>query len=90
MNKTFEEYTKSSAFRIDLSPRMIGVLLHLTSRGPEDERLNMAPYQALARRGLVYWDSEGCKVTTAGNLVSGLLVEAGYSEKVTQTNSEAG
>ena len=38
----------------------------------------MAPYQALARRGLIFWDDSGVKETEAGIVVSNLLVLAGY------------
>jgi hypothetical protein len=77
-NETFKEYVRSGAFNSSLSERQIKVLLSMRGYGPKDERLNMAPYQALARRGLIFWDDSGVKETEAGIVVSNLLVLAGY------------
>lgn len=76
----FSDYVRSGAFSLTLSERQIKVLLSLKKYGPADERLNMAPYQALARRGLVFWDDEGCKVSEAGVVTANLLVLAGYGD----------
>jgi len=86
MNKEFEEYAKSASFRLDLSKRMIIVLLNRTGNGPEDRSLNMGVYLALQRRGLIDWHkdetgkSNGLYVTEAGKLVSKLLLMANYGE----------
>ena len=74
----FEEHVKSGAFQLSLSKRMIKVLLSMTGNGKEDDRLNLAPYQALQRRGLIEWNEEGPFVTQAGKLVSELLIIAKY------------
>lgn len=73
-NKRFKDHVTSTAFSLTLSKRMAKILLHLDGSGPEDERLNIAPYQALERRGLAtFKDGEGFKITLAGNLVAELL-----------------
>lgn len=85
MNNRFKDYVRSGAFSLSLSPRMISVLLHMSGQGPEDDRLNLAPYQALHRRGLLsYQDGEGYRVTKEGELVAELLELAGLSCVVTQ------
>ena len=79
MNNQFKEYVTSGAFTLSLSPRMIRVLLHMNGRGPEDERLNLAPYQALQRRGLLrHVMGEGFKITPEGTAVAELLELAGF------------
>lgn len=79
MNK-LEDYVKGSSFRIDLSKRMIIALLDKSGDGKADDRLNMHPYMALERRGLLCWDVEGCSITEAGKLVAKLLVLANFNE----------
>lgn len=84
-----EDYVKNSSFRIDLSQRMITALLDRSGHGKPDERLNLAPYQALERRGLLHWDVEGCSITEAGMLVAQLLVLANCNENpVSQINEQ--
>jgi len=46
----FSDYVRSNAFSLSLSERMIGVLLHVCGKGEADERLNLAPYQALEQQ----------------------------------------
>jgi len=78
INKTFESYTKSSAFTLTLSKRMIIVLLSFAGE-KADERLNLAPYHALQRRGLLtHVKNRGFVVTEVGELVTQLLQKANY------------
>ncbi len=78
-DEVFREYVRGSAFSLTLSKRMIGVLLYLCDKGPEDERLNLAPYQALHRRGLVdFKEGQGYSPTIAGMKVADLLKIAGF------------
>ena len=80
MNKKFQEHVTSTAFALNLSKRMVRILLHLNGSGPEDERLNLAPYQALQRRGLAtFKDGEGFSITKEGRLVAQLVECAGFS-----------
>ena len=80
MNKQFQEHVTSAAFSLNLSKRMINVLLHLNGSGPEDERLNLAPYQALQRRGLAsFKEGKGFAITREGQLVAQLVECAGFS-----------
>lgn len=78
MNETFKDYSTSCAFRLDLSKRMINALLCKYSGIDEDCNLNLAPYKALARRGLLRWDEKGLHITKAGKLTSKLLIQAGF------------
>ena len=83
MNEQFKNHVTSTAFSLNLSKRMIGILLHLDGVGPEDDRLNLAPYQALQRRGLAkYVPDEGFFITKEGKLVAELVRLAGFAEKV--------
>lgn len=82
MNKPFSEYVKSGAFNITLSERMIKILFYLEGSGPEDERLNIAPYKALERRGLAgFIMGEGFSITKEGLLVIELLRLANFNGK---------
>lgn len=79
MNRQFKDYVTSGAFTLTLSPRQIRVLLHLNGAGPEDERLNLAPYQALERRGLAkFTEGKGYAITEEGTHVAALLILAEY------------
>ena len=79
MQTRFKEYVTSGAFTLTLSQRMIRVLLYLNGMGPEDERLNLAPYQALERRGLAkHEDGVGFQITEEGTHVAALLLLADY------------
>nr|BDD48049.1 hypothetical protein 3 [Pseudomonadaceae bacterium] len=78
MTDNFSEYVRSSAFRLDLSHRMIVALLDACGLGPEDDRLNIAPYLALQRRGLL--EHKSMAPTEAGRKVAELLVIAGYAK----------
>jgi len=80
----FAEYSRSAAFRIELSERMVRILLYVAGIGPCDSSLNMQPYQALARRGLIEWRGEGMDkhgpyITEAGTKLVELLQMAGYA-----------
>lgn len=82
MNKIFEDHVRESAFNLRLSFRQIHVLLYLDGTGCEDERLNLAPYMALQRRGLIrHIKDKGFELTKEGVLVAELLNLAGYAEK---------
>ena len=82
MNNRFSDHVRSGAFSLSLSERMITVLLSLDGSGPEDEKLNLAPYQALQRRGLAYHGhGRGFALTLEGMLVSRLLRLARYAEE---------
>lgn len=81
MSNQFAEYVRSGAFRLELSERMIHVLLAMTGKGCEDDRLNLHPYQALERRGLVSRESGKMEVTEAGRHVAEILILAGYGDK---------
>lgn len=81
----FQEYTSSAAFRLELSPRMIEVLLFAAIGGEPPGNLNLGPYRALERRGLLEWrivngKKEGPRITEAGRLVAQLLEIAGHGE----------
>lgn len=87
--KAFANYARSAAFRVELSPRMIDVLLSMSSGKPyADGRLNIHPYSALARRGLIRWplneqgEPDGTPtVTEAGELVAQLLRLANFEQE---------
>lgn len=82
-SKEFAEYVRETGFNIQLSNRMIRVLLCLTGTGEPDDRMNLAPYQALLRRGLVdFKKGEGFSPTPEGLLVAELLDLAGYNETI--------
>lgn len=93
MNK-FGEYVTSGAFSLNLSKRMVVMLLAQYDR---EVNLNddavirelgsafMPPLQALARRGLVYWkwnprkqSNDDCYLTEAGKLLVPVLLHAGF------------
>ena len=79
MNQRFKDHVSSGAFTLSLSARQIKILLHLNGSGPEDDRLNLAPYQALERRGLAAFVlGAGYLITGEGKKVAELLIMAGY------------
>ncbi len=79
--KEFKDYVRESAFNLRLSFRQIHVLLYLDGSGWEDEKLNLAPYIALQRRGLIrHVKDKGFELTREGVLVAELLQLAGYTE----------
>lgn len=81
-NKQFAEYVRSGAFQLNLSERMVFVLLAECGMGAADERLNIHPYDALRRRGLLaFKHGEGFTPTPAGRKVAELLRIAGYERK---------
>ena len=80
----FAEYARSSAFRLDLSPRMITALFHVVHSDDPDTQMLIAPYQALERRGLITWVTSGAGkkgpvATPAGEKVAELLELANYT-----------
>lgn len=97
MNKVFSEYTTSTAFLLQLSKAQCHVLLRI-ERGEKWDNYCFHPHQArpLAHRGLIRRLSEKEKksdemriyaLTKAGELVCGLLHEAGLTLTSTQTLS---
>lgn len=76
MSNKFSEYTRSSAFHLDLSQRMINVLLGECGFTKGDDRMSLATYNALIERGLL--ERKPTRPTHAGRLVAQLLVEAGF------------
>lgn len=79
MNTLFKEHVTATAFSLHLSKRMVKILLHLDGSGPEDDRLNLAPYQALERRGLAqHKQGKGYFISEEGRLVAELVKRAGF------------
>lgn len=94
MNKTFSEYTTSTAFMLALSKTQCNALLRYRREregGGWCVFHSLATIHALEARGLVVYqrDERGCAnfggVTKAGELVTDLLIEAGLT--VESTNS---
>jgi len=82
MSTAFLEYVRSSAFRLDLSERQIDALLDVAGIRPDPSNLNLGPYKALERRGLVEWcHAKGPALTEPGELVVRLLGVSGYFEE---------
>ena len=77
-NRAFGEYTRSASFTMTLSKRQIEALLLITT-GYYTERAILAPYQALARRGLIVWNDGKIEATKAGEIMADLLAEAGWA-----------
>jgi len=76
----FEDHVKSTAFNLQLSSSMVRVLLSM-SDGDADEVMNIHPYKALKRRGLIALNINGIKgpsLTKEGELVCELLKMARY------------
>lgn len=83
--KRFSEYVSSCSFRIDLSKNMIFVLMALYTQDKQAAisnsvagGLNVGPYKALKRRGLITYKDEhgnhvGPELTAAGELVCELI-----------------
>lgn len=100
VNETFSAYVQSTAFSLSLSRRQIATLVHLDVGINEKRPYNRWPIDVgrinqLIRRGLVIhsydpgqstgnW-SDNYSITTAGQLVLLLLVEAGLIEPVRST-----
>lgn len=80
MNKDFNEFVRQGSFTLTLSERMIKILFHLDNKGPDDDRLHIAPYQALNRRGLASFENgKGFTITKEGKLTVELLELAGFN-----------
>lgn len=80
MNNEFKNYVRESAFNLSLSKRQVNVILSLAGFGVEDERLNLHPYFALQRKGLIHHENRSWHLTKEGEIVCDLLVCAGYIE----------
>jgi hypothetical protein len=94
MNKTFGEYTTSTAFMLALSKTQCNALLRYRRDGFVNGWVThhgMGTLRSLEARGLVEWGSDvdgGTKfkgITKAGEMVTDLLIEAGLT--VESTNS---
>lgn len=80
MNNKFKSYVRESAFSLSLSKRQVNVILSLAGLGVEDERLNLHPYFALQRKGLISHENKKWSLTKEGEIVCDLLVCSGYVE----------
>lgn len=83
MNKAFETYVRSSAFRVDLSYAQIIHLDRQMRIAAATEKLylpyNMATLRAMERKGILsFEDGKGFAVTEEGKLLHQLLTVAGY------------
>ena len=86
MNNRFADYSRSAAFRVELSHRQIQVLLFVALREHTlDGSLgaDFRTYHALVRRGLLEWrgpegDRHGPFLTPAGAIMVDLLRVAGF------------
>ena len=98
MNRSFSEYSTSTAFAVMLSKNQCNALLRLDALGdvekytPEHMLLTVQSLRPLDARGLVWWqrgpDGKRCAfkgLTTAGNLMVALLKEAGLTVENTNT-----
>lgn len=97
MNKTFAEYTSSTAFLLALSKRQCNTLLRLQQKEADGHIVGVDSLRGLDRRGLVFWkrDEQGMAngfggMTKAGELVVQLLMEAGMTIENTNTLSVIG
>ncbi|MGI4812131.1 MAG: hypothetical protein ACRYG5_09870 [Janthinobacterium lividum] len=98
MNKTFQEYATSTAFAVQLSKLQCNALLRCAA-GQADSRdhaflISIATLRSLEGRGFVFWHHrmEGMPdgfggLTKAGELMAGLLTEAGLTIENTNTVS---
>lgn len=91
MNGIFAEYSTSTAFLVQLSKNQCNALLRVEANHM-DIFVQVSTLQSLAARGLVSWsrDSQGRAngfegLTRAGELIVGLLKEAGMT--IENTNS---
>lgn len=95
MNRTFSEFATNTAFTISLSKTQCNALLRTAAEDDGSEHLfavGVDTLHALERKGLVYWhrDASGHAngfggLTKAGELLVGLLHEAGMSVDSTNT-----
>lgn len=82
MNERFKEYVTSGAFTLSLSKRMIEVLVHIGQKTELTGGLNLAPYFALERRGLITNPHQkGWDVTEEGKIVIDLLMLSGFCQE---------
>lgn len=80
MNKNLRDSVSNCAFSLNLSKRMVRVLIGEVLERDLDESLRLETYKALERRGLAYWDEGGFEINDDGRRVYELLESAGYVE----------
>lgn len=80
MNRKFESWVTGTAFNLLLSKPQIKAILALSQQSViGDELIDPMTIFALERRGLLSRESAKLCLTKAGELVAGLIAEAGFT-----------